>query len=172
MDEAAAKKIIRQLFQAINYLHNINIVHRDIKLENILIEDESFNIKLADFGFASVFDGNNLNETVGSPIFMPPEIIQKKNYDSKVDIWSAGVVTYFILTGKPPFIEVNSQTTKSMTYHSILHCQLNLNGSDFEHLSPDLKDFLTKTLDKNPKTRLTVKAALTHAWLCDPDPLQ
>jgi serine/threonine protein kinase len=91
--ESTVKKIIKQLFQALNNLHNLNIVHRDIKLENILIEDdETLSIKLTDFGFAKVFDGKNLNEFVGSPIFMSPEIISKKPYDSKVDIWSAGVL--------------------------------------------------------------------------------
>jgi serine/threonine protein kinase len=131
-------------------------VHRDIKLENILIEDNGLNIKLTDFGFAKVFDGNNLNETVGSPIFMPPEIIKKEKYDSKVDIWSAGVVAYLLLTGKPPFIEVTLKTTKSQTFHNILTCDLVLTGPEFEAITPEIKDFLIKTLDKDPKTRLSV----------------
>lgn len=66
------------------------------------------------------------------------------------------MVAYFILTGKPPFIEVNSQTTKSMTFTSIVNSPLNLNGPEFDQLTPVIKDFLMKTIDKNPLTRLSV----------------
>lgn len=91
---------------ALNYMHSKNIVHRDLKPENILLENlENLDIKLTDFGFATYFDSKkNLSEVLGSPLYMPPEIVNKKEYDSKVDIWSAGVVAFILLCGKPPFM--------------------------------------------------------------------
>merc|ERR1719263_1017641 len=87
-------------------MHKKNIVHRDIKPENILIDDiENLDIKITDFGFATFFDtSKKLDEVLGSPIYMPPEIVKKQLYDSKVDIWSAGVVVFILLTGTPPFV--------------------------------------------------------------------
>jgi calcium-dependent protein kinase len=104
-------KVTKQLFQALNYMHKRNIVHRDIKPENILIADlESLEIKVTDFGFATYFDANKkLDEVLGSPIYMPPEIVKKELYDSKVDIWSAGVVVFILLTGTPPFVSESKE---------------------------------------------------------------
>ena len=95
----------------------MNITHRDIKPENILIDsmDEIY-IKLTDFGFATYFDEKEkLDEVLGSPLYMPPEIVMKHKYDEKVDIWSAGVVTFILLSGKPPFVG----NTKDEVYNSI-----------------------------------------------------
>ena len=102
-------KIIKQLFLALNYMHARNIAHRDIKPENILIESiEKLDIKLTDFGFATYFnESDKLEEVLGSPLYMPPEIINHQHYDSKVDIWSAGVVAHILLSGKPPFVGDN-----------------------------------------------------------------
>jgi calcium-dependent protein kinase len=97
---------VKQIFLALNYMHQNKIVHRDIKPENVLIESiENLEIKLTDFGFATYFDRKNeLNEVLGSPLYMPPEIVSHSGYDNKVDIWSTGVMTYILLVGKPPFI--------------------------------------------------------------------
>ena len=81
-------------------------MHRDLKPENILLDDtyDNLNIKLTDFGFARYFDPSEGSDTqLGSPIYMAPEIIKGKNYNSKVDIWSLGIITYFLLSGRPPF---------------------------------------------------------------------
>lgn len=87
-------------------MHQQNIVHRDIKPENILIEknDDEVVLKLTDFGFAVFFNQEKgLKQVLGSPLYMAPEIVAQKNYDSKVDIWSLGVLTHILLTGCPPF---------------------------------------------------------------------
>lgn len=89
-------------------MHKKNIAHRDIKPENILLNSpnpEDVTLKITDFGFAKCYDPNEggLNETLGSPLYMAPEIIKKQPYDCKVDIWAVGVMCYILLCGKPPF---------------------------------------------------------------------
>jgi serine/threonine protein kinase len=90
-------------------MHSENIMHRDIKAENIMIEslqsERDLNIKLTDFGFACFFkEGEGKSELLGSPLYMAPEIVRnQEQYDSKVDIWSTGVITYILLSGKAPF---------------------------------------------------------------------
>lgn len=88
-------------------MHKQNIVHRDIKPENILLESKSiddFTIKITDFGFSKLYDPTEgMKDTLGSPLYMAPEIIKKRPYDSSVDIWAIGIMTYLMLCGKPPF---------------------------------------------------------------------
>lgn len=127
MPEKDVKIIAKQLFNALQYLHSGCIVHRDIKLENILVTDiDQYNksrrtIKLADFGLAKQLDHNDLpNEKVGSLSYMAPEVINRKPYDTRVDIWSACVVLYVLLSGEQPFYaESKSLTQKAITERDI-----------------------------------------------------
>jgi serine/threonine protein kinase len=102
-------KIARQIFLALNYMHSNNIVHRDLKPENILFENiESLELKLTDFGFATFFnEKDKLELTLGSAMYMAPELLLNIKYDSKVDVWSTGVMIYMLLSGKPPFLGEN-----------------------------------------------------------------
>ena len=88
-------------------MHKKNITHRDLKPENILLESKDKNnldIKISDFGFSCFFDPQKgLDLVLGSPLYMAPEIILNKNYNEKVDIWSIGVISYMLLTGRNPF---------------------------------------------------------------------
>lgn len=90
-------------------MHKKNIAHRDIKPENILLESKDIHkldIKITDFGFAKCYDPDEftgLEEVLGSPLYMAPEIVKKLKYDCKVDIWSLGILAYIILSGRPPF---------------------------------------------------------------------
>ena len=119
----------------------MNITHRDIKPENILIDsmDEIY-IKLTDFGFASFFDKETeFNQVLGSPIYMPPEIVKHQKYDCKVDVWSAGVVAYVLLSGTPPFIG----DSKDLVYEAIKNQDLDFSKSGWSKVSESAKDFLT-----------------------------
>ncbi len=105
--EHDAAKIIHQILLGLNYMHKRNIAHRDIKPENILMESkelQNLNIKLTDFGFAKFYDPmeGGLTESLGSPLYMAPEIIRNIPYTTKVDIWSLGILSYILFSGKPP----------------------------------------------------------------------
>jgi serine/threonine protein kinase len=90
-------------------MHKKNIVHRDIKPENVLLESNDMSklvVKITDFGFAKCYDPqgfDGLEDVLGSPLYMAPEIVKKLKYDTKVDIWSLGILSYIIISGKPPF---------------------------------------------------------------------
>lgn len=104
-NEKMAAKYIKQLLSAIAYLHARNIVHRDLKAENLLFESDAddANLKLIDFGVSSeCFKGNKLKETLGTPYYIAPEVLLQ-SYDEKCDIWSCGIILYILLCGYPPF---------------------------------------------------------------------
>ena len=89
--------------QALLYLHSRNIAHRDLKLENLLFTSkniENLSVKLIDFGFASKFNKKEgMTLVLGSPLYLAPELVNKQNYDEKVDIWALGCITYLLLSG-------------------------------------------------------------------------
>jgi serine/threonine protein kinase len=104
VEEKVCKKIFSQLIKGIEYLHKNNIYHRDIKMENLLIDDK-LNLKIIDFGFSTCSSKSKmLNFFCGTPSYMPPEIILKKDYlGPNADIWSVGILLYTLLCGAFPF---------------------------------------------------------------------
>ena len=93
---------------------------------------------------------------------MPPEIVSHSKYDSKVDVWSAGVVTYFLLTGEPPF----DGDSIEVIYKAIQEDELDLEKASINGLLSDVaKDFIQKVLNKNPEERMTAAECLKHPWL-------
>jgi len=102
--EEEALKIFAQLMKGVNYLHQRNVVHRDLKLENILLDSRA-NVKVGDFGFATVTkQGEFMSTSCGSPYYVAPEVIrEERKYTEKVDIWSCGVILYALVTGVLPF---------------------------------------------------------------------
>lgn len=106
--EDQACDIIMQIMMGLNYLHLQSITHRDMKPENILLVSKdinNFEIKISDLGFAQQFDKNDKGMTLvlGSPLYMAPELVNRQPYNEKVDVWSLGVITYQLLSGKTPF---------------------------------------------------------------------
>jgi len=107
VSEETVREITGQILRALNYLHGTNLVHRDLKTENVMVEDtnsDEINVKLIDFGFAKVTaDNEPLMEFVGTPYFVAPEIVARKPYNSKCDIWSLGVLVYNMMSSGFPF---------------------------------------------------------------------
>lgn len=168
--EHKIKKIMKQIFQALSYLHSNNIVHRDIKCENILIEcsddngdNNDFNIKLIDFGTCNYISKNeHLTVKVGSPYYIAPEVLER-NYNNKCDIWSAGVLLYILLIGFPPF---NGKTQDDI-FNSIQRGTINTQLPEWNKLSSLTKDFLLQLLCNDSTLRLSAQECLKHPWLQD-----
>lgn len=108
-DERKARKVMRQMLHALRHLHTLGIIHRDIKPENILCSDSSGeSIKIADFGLSNTFSPSMmLKSQCGTPVYMAPEMLQRHSYTTSVDVWSAGIVMYIILSGSMPFYAEN-----------------------------------------------------------------
>ena len=100
MNEKQTKKYVYDVSKGVEYLHKHNVLHRDIKPENVLVHEGT--AKLCDFGWA-VHSAVMRQTTCGTPLYASPELVETGSYDSKVDIWSIGVLTYELLYGEPPF---------------------------------------------------------------------
>ena len=158
LSEKISKYIFKQLLLAINYIHSKNIVHRDIKLDNVLI-DLNNNIKLCDFGVGKmVHEKEVLSDQCGTPAYIAPEILVNKGYNGfGVDVWSSGVVLYTMLSGNVPFKANNLNDLQNMIITGSFQ---EING-----ISKECNDLLHKLLQINPKKRITVEEALNHPWL-------
>ena len=108
LSEQTAKFIFKQIILAIQFIHSKKIIHRDIKLDNILIDLDN-KIKLCDFGVSKFLNSTKLFDQCGTPAYIAPEILRNEGYDFSVDVWSAGVVLYAMLSGNVPFKGKNVQ---------------------------------------------------------------
>ncbi|CAG9320045.1 unnamed protein product [Blepharisma stoltei] len=163
-NEGEAARIIYSILHALSYLHSLHIVHRDLKPENIMFatHDANAEVKLIDFGLAKKFITEDclLHTPVGTSYYVAPEVLQN-NYGPSCDIWSLGVILYMLLTGKPPF---NGRSDLTI-FKNILSCSYPKEGSsEWESLSEDAHDLLTKMLNSAPQHRITASDALNHRW--------
>jgi calcium-dependent protein kinase len=153
MSVEATKYVSKKLLLALQYLHSKNICHRDIKPENILFVDDE--PKIADFGLARFMSGTKKFSMVGTPYYLAPEVISG-DYNTKCDIWSLGVVIYFALTGKKPFVGDGYEE---------LFVNIQETEIDWADIPDDAQDFLRYLLRKNHKIRPSAQDAITHKWL-------
>ncbi|XP_023682027.1 serine/threonine-protein kinase DCLK1b isoform X2 [Paramormyrops kingsleyae] len=165
--ERDASGMLYNLTSAIKYLHSLNIVHRDIKPENLLVyehQDGSKSLKLGDFGLATVVDGPLYN-VCGTPTYVAPEIIAETGYGLKVDIWAAGVITYILLCGFPPF-RGNSDNQEAL-FDQILMGQLEFPSPYWDSVSDSAKELITGMLQVEVEQRFTAPQVLDHPWVND-----
>lgn len=159
LSEVCTRKFIRQIISAVDYLHRIGILHRDLKIENLLL-DKNLNIKLIDFGLSNYTKSELCITQCGSPAYAAPELLAHKKYGSKVDVWSIGVNMYAMLTGNLPFT-VEPFNIKSL-YNKMMKNEMNAIP---EHLSKNGEDLLRKLLNPDPARRISLKEAMEHSWL-------
>ena len=159
IDEDRAKKIFCQIVSALRYLHEeMLIVHRDLKLENILF-DANYNIRLIDFGFSTLETNSEklFNTFCGSLNYMAPEIFAKKPYTSSVDMWSLGIILYTMLVGHLPFFHSSASKLRELV--------LTTEPTYPDYLSDPVIDLLKKLLEKDPKKRITAAETAFHPWV-------
>ena len=158
-----------QVFSGLWYLHENKILHRDIKLENIMISEkekdnstgeELFWAKIIDFGTAKLFEKNKKEkDVVGSSYYIAPEVL-KQNYNEKCDTWSVGVILYMTLVGRAPFDGKDDEEI----INKISSVDYNKNEPRLVKHSPEVRDLVSKLLEKNIEKRYSAKEALEHPW--------
>lgn len=161
--ENDARVILRAILQTLDYLNHLGCVHRDIKPENILVDNHSkkWPVKLTDFGLSAKMQPDELlYGTLGTPLFVAPEILKGEGYDCSCDMWSLGVVLYLVLCGYPPFPYKSPKELVS----AIIHGQYSFPAPEWVHVSDDAKDALTMMMEVDPKRRITPVGALKHPW--------
>ena len=166
LGELKSKVIFYKIFEGIKCCHENNICHRDLKLENILL-DEKINPKICDFGFACK-NGLKLEEYLGTPMYKPPEINNQIPYDGKkADIFSLGAALIILVTGKCGF---KNATKSDPLYCNIISKDYNIYWSEVEEnlsyitLSPEFKDLFIKMIKCDPEERITIEDILDHPW--------
>ncbi|GLV39992.1 uncharacterized protein CBL_10888 [Carabus blaptoides fortunei] len=166
--ESEVRKVLKHLASAVAYLHKYEIVHRDLKLENILTApnpDDPFDelyIKVSDFGLGIIKAGNRpdqmLNDRCGTLAYMAPEVISLGSYSQQCDVWAMGVVCFILLVGSYPYFSVDESELSEM----ITNTEPKYN--EFR-VSPAAVNLLTKMLCKNPALRISAAEVGRHAWL-------
>lgn len=158
LEEDEAKLFVRQILETIQYIHENNITHRDMKPENLLI-DAKGNIKLTDFGLSRYIPANNLVDTpCGSPCYASPECISGRPYNGlTTDVWSTGVIVYAMVTGQLPWTKRN----QAQLFAQIRKGEYKI--PDF--VSSNCADFIRGLLTVDPASRLTVEQAFYHPFL-------
>ncbi|KAJ0550604.1 putative protein kinase CAMK-CDPK family [Helianthus annuus] len=161
--ERKAAELTRTIVGVVEACHSLGVMHRDLKPENFLLMNkrEDAVLKTIDFGLSVFFKpGETFHDVVGSPYYVAPEVLNK-NYGPEVDVWSAGVIVYILLSGVPPFWA----ETEEGIFEQVLHGDLDFSSDPWPSISDGAKDLVRKMLVRDPKKRLTAHEVLCHPWV-------
>lgn len=163
LSEDRVKNIFIQLLQAVNYLHSLNIVHRDIKSENVLLKERyTDDIRLLDFGLSRLMPRAELLMTsVGTLDYKAPEVCLRKPYGAACDCWSLGVVLYEMLSGELPCLFTSDESVVAFANNGVDFSQ----GNKWNDVSEEAKDLIRHLLVLEPEKRYTCAEALSCEWL-------
>ncbi|KAI9363637.1 kinase-like domain-containing protein [Pilaira anomala] len=166
--EKDAVQVIKSVLLGLEYLHSHDIVHRDMKPENLLFKTPESNADLVicDFGIAKTNSQTSALETVcGSPGYVAPEVLTQKGYGSAIDLWAVGVITYTLLCGYQPF-QAEDQVE---LVDEITNARYDFHERYWRNISVDAKDFIRALLTLDDKKRLTATEAMKHTWMTSND---
>lgn len=149
-------KFFHQTCLAIDYLHQNNIIHRDLKPENLLL-DKDFNVKVCDFGWSAYHIKQERKTFCGTYEYMAPEIVNKKTYDYRVDVWALGILLFELIHSKAPFQGRTVQEIKSSLSKSTIVFSMNIQD--------DAKNLIQRILKDNPTNRIQIEQILSDPWV-------
>ncbi|XP_071520353.1 calcium/calmodulin-dependent protein kinase type 1 isoform X1 [Panulirus ornatus] len=162
--EKDAADLIRQVLEAVDYMHDQGVVHRDLKPENLLYfsQDEDSKIMISDFGLSKMEDSGIMATACGTPGYVAPEVLAQKPYGKAVDVWSIGVIAYILLCGYPPFYDENDANL----FAQILKGEFEFDSPYWDEISDSAKDFIRQLMCVDVEKRYTCKQSLRHPWIC------
>lgn len=161
--EPASVRYMQQILEGIAYMHQQNIIHLDLKPENIVCVDTTgTSIKIIDFGLASKLDGNTpLKVMHGTPEFVAPEVINYEPVCLATDMWSIGVICYILLSGDSPF----QGTSDAETLALVTAAQWEFDEESFDEITDEAQNFISSLLNKDTRRRMSCEEALAHPWM-------
>ncbi|KAH8338196.1 hypothetical protein KR074_002937 [Drosophila pseudoananassae] len=161
--EKDASHLVRQILEAVDYMHEQGVVHRDLKPENLLYysPDEDSKIMISDFGLSKMEDSGIMATACGTPGYVAPEVLAQKPYGKAVDVWSIGVISYILLCGYPPFYDENDANL----FAQILKGEFEFDSPYWDEISESAKNFIRNLMCVAVESRYTCKQALGHPWI-------
>ncbi|XP_020255773.1 serine/threonine-protein kinase SAPK2-like isoform X1 [Asparagus officinalis] len=171
--EDEARFFFQQLISGVSYCHSMQICHRDLKLENTLLDGNTApRLKICDFGYSkSSVLHSQPKSTVGTPAYIAPEVLCRKEYDGKIaDVWSCGVTLYVMLVGAYPFEDPDDPRNFKKTIGRILSVQYSI--PDYVRVSTECRHLLSRIFVANPEKRITIPEIKTHPWFLRNLPLE
>ncbi|KAE8611848.1 hypothetical protein XENTR_v10012618 [Xenopus tropicalis] len=169
--ERDTSNVIRQVLEAVAYLHSLCIVHRNLKLENLLYFNRMKNSKIviSDFHLAKVETSSLIKEPCGTPEYLAPEVVARQRYGRPVDCWAIGVIMYILLSGNPPFYdeleEEDYESHDKNLFRKILHGDYEFDSPYWDDISPAAKDLVTRLMEVEQDQRVTAADAISHEWI-------
>jgi len=154
--EETTATYVAELADALKYCHSKKVIHRDIKPENLLMGLRG-ELKIADFGWSVHAPSSKRQTLCGTLDYLPPEMVEGRNHDESVDLWTLGILCYEFLVGKPPF----ESATNNETYRRITGLQYNFPS----FVSEGARDLIRRLLKLNPRHRMPLDDVLTHSWI-------
>ncbi|XP_031659534.1 uncharacterized protein KIAA1522-like [Oncorhynchus kisutch] len=168
--ERDASNVIKQVLEAASYLHSLNIVHRNLKLENLMYYTENNHNKvvLRDF-YLSKFENGSITEPCGTPEYLAPEVVARHRYGRPVDCWAVGVIMYILLSGNPPFYDETEEENTDL-HNRIIFCRIIAGEFEFDapywdDISVPAKELVCRLMEVDQMLRITAADALLHEWI-------
>ena len=165
VSEKRASTIIHKMSTAVYYMHSFGVAHRDLKPENVLMtsDDDDSDIRILDFGLSKILGPyEKCDEPYGTLTYCAPEIIVDEPYSKAVDLWSLGIMSYLMVSGKLPF---NSEDENEIARQVVYDAPDYIRNPIWKSITPECKDFIKRLLEKDQYKRMTIKQLLEHKWI-------